>query len=501
MIDTRQRILAPLVIALVAAWPSGRAAAEPLTVDRAVELALRGSPTLRAALLDLRAAGEALRAAEAEHLPTLRAGVDGGHNESFGSTLEGITPNSSDRVGLEVGVSYGARWGTEVSLSVGGDWQTREVNRDPSTTKNLAIGPSYGVDATLEVRQPLLRGAGRDVGEAPIRSAKLSVSAAEHARDRTASELLRDVLLAYWELWYARTAVEVQRASRELAERQLAEAEARVEQLGTVARADALRYASELAFIEEALAEAELTRLSRAIELGRLLGLAPAEARALGVASDPPGPSEIPPLEVVVALASRESSELLELSAEVELAQDQIRAARDATLPRLDLTGSLAVGALWDDETIGTGELPGDRPAISGLAGLELELPLGNAEARASLAEARSRAEAAEARLEARRQAIAAEVAALVAQHEIADRRVALARRSAEIAGQLAEAERERLRLGTSTSFQVLEAQENQRETELRYARALVDRAAAELSLRHLTGALLERYAELVEER
>jgi outer membrane protein TolC len=498
----RERGAAALVtLASVLIGATGRVEAQPLTEERAMARALEANPTLRAALLDLRASEEALRAAEAEHLPTLRVGVDGGHNESFSSTLEGVTPNSSDRVGLGLGVSYGAPWGTEVSLDVNGRWQQREVNRDPSTTDNLTIAPTYGLDATVEVRQPLLRGAGRDVGEAGIRSARLSRTAEEHTRDRAASELLRDVLHAYWELWYARAALEVQLEAREMALQQLAEAEARVSQLGTLARADALRFASELASIEVALAEAEATRLTRAIELGRLLGLGPDQGRDLDVVPEGPSAVEAASSNEVVELAREASSELLELAAQAEATRDGLRAARDATLPRFDLTGSLALGALWDDESIGTGDLPGDRPAISGLAGLELELPLGNARARAELAAAGHRAESADLRLVARRQAIEAEASSLVAELDTAIRRAELSQRSMEIAAQLAEAERGRLRLGTTTSFQVLEAQESQRENELRHLRALVDRAAAARSIHHLTGELLRRYADLVGER
>lgn len=485
--------MALILLRGVIAW------AEPLTESLAVEQALAQNPTLRAAVLDLRAAQEALRAAESVHRPSMQVGIDGGHRETLSATMSGVAPNDDDSVGLDVGVSYASKVGTELSVDVGGSWSSREVNRDPSTTTNISIGSIYGVDASVGVSQPLLRGAGRDVGEADIRSAGLSKTAAEHARDAAASVLIRDVLSSYWELWYTQEAAEVNHAARDLAEQQLVDAETRVRTLGTMARTESLRFASELASIEEQLIQAEADRRSRAVELGRLLGRESRDTTSIAVGSTGPvavgAEAPLPSFEELVATIRRASSELQELTAELEVSRDRIRVAQDSTLPRLDLTASFAVGGVWTEETISTGGLPNDRPALSGQLGLELELPLGNARARAELAEARLQANALEARLEARERQIESEAVTVLDTLRSARRRAELAERSVEIARQLAEAEQEALRLGTSTALEVLEAQTSQRETELRYLRALVDQTTAETALDHLTGHLLEQYA------
>jgi hypothetical protein len=46
--------------------------------------------------------------------------------------------------------------------------------------------------------------------------------------------------------------------------------------------------------------------------------------------------------------------------------------------------------------------------------------------------------------------------------------------------------------------MQVLEAQESQRETELRHLRSVVDENAAAMELAHVTGQLLPMFAELI---
>lgn len=494
----RRARLGGAVLALLLA-SAGPARAEVLTEGGAVSRAVSASPDLRAAVADLRVASETLTAAEATYRPVFTADVGGGHSESLAATLDGVAPSSVDSVEASAGVGYTAPFGTSVDVTLSAGWYRRDVNRDPSATTTLTLGATYGAGAQLDVAQPLLRGSGTDVGEASIRAARHGRTAAEEARALAASALVRDVVSAYWELWYAEAAVEVQRAARDLAARQLAEAEARADQLGTVARTEALRFATELASLEESLAEAESTRRQRAIELGRLLAVEPTEAVALRVDAAAPPPAERVGAETVAAEAAGRSPELRQLQAQLEATRDQVRVARDATLPRLDLRGSLGVAGLWNDTTISDLSLPDDRPALSGWVGLELELPIGNARAEAELAEAEARAAAAEARLESRRRAISAEAARLVDDLDTARRRLELAEETARVARQLADAEGERLRLGTATTTEVLDAQEGARATELRRLRALVDQASAAAQVAHAVDRLLPRYAASLE--
>src|SRR5690606_24929969 len=185
---------------------------------------------------------------------------------------------------IEIGTNLGAAW--------------RSVNLTPGTTDSVTIGPNYSAQATLDVRQPLLRGAGDDATLAPTRQALAARTASRHSRDATLSQLVLETLRAYWELWYAQEAVRVQREALRVAERQLEEQRLRVERLGTAAPVDLLQLSSQRAAIEEALAIAETNRRARAIELGRLIGVAPGAAAAgLEAAGDPPEPARTPALE------------------------------------------------------------------------------------------------------------------------------------------------------------------------------------------------------------
>jgi outer membrane protein TolC len=72
---------------------------------------------------------------------------------------------------------------------------------------------------------------------------------------------------------------------------------------------------------------------------------------------------------------------------------------------------------------------------------------------------------------------------------------VALSTETSSVASRLAEAERQRLTLGTTSAQNVVTAEQTSREAELRRLRALVSQVTARFELEHGTGHLLERCA------
>ena len=227
--------------------------------------------------------------------------------------------------------------------------------------------------------------------------ARFGREAATHARDVAASGLLRDVLVAYWELAYDTSAYEVQRQSRDLAEQQLADANERA-RLGLIAHADVLQFATELASLEEQVAQADSARQSQAIELGRLLGLPPAVAVQMQV-RDAPARFALPDesAEGWVRRALLASDQLLQLEANAADARDQIRAAANAALAKLDLTAWVSLDGLGDKDAARPYRQIGEASALSAFVGLDLELPVVNTERRAQLAQTRATSAAADA--------------------------------------------------------------------------------------------------------
>jgi outer membrane protein len=376
-----------------------------------------------------------------------------GHTESSGGAA-----GSSDGLAVDAGVLWTSPWGTSVSAGASGSWYDTEVTG--TTLGSPVRQPALGVEARVEAGQPLLRGAGLDVGEAELRSARLADVAARY-----------DVRTAYWELWYAQAALQVQEAAHELAVRQLAEAQARVDALGTLADSEVLRFASAEASLAESLAQAEADRRARAVELGRLLDLSAEEAQALEAVEPGPTPPVPDSTAQVTELARGSSSTLLRLAAQVAATREQADVAEDALQPRLDLTAVFAVGESWAGDDYAATR---DRPYFTATAGLRLELPFHDDRAEAQLAEARYRTDAAQARLDEQARAVETEAATLLDRYRTAQQRLELALQSADVARRLAEAERGRVQLGLSTALEVVQAQEDQRSSELRWSGMLL---------------------------
>ncbi|MBO6938657.1 MAG: TolC family protein [Deltaproteobacteria bacterium] len=481
------RFLAAL---LVVALPSA-VSAQSLRVSDALGAALQANPSVRASLFDVLAAREATRAAEDARVPVFRASVDGSFRESFSGTAEGVTLNDSRALSAGVGLDWTSEVGTTLSIDLTTSSSWRTVNRDPSTTTSFTIGPNYDAQLLATVRQPLLRGAGRDATLANERAARASATATNASRETEVSGVIRDVLSAYWELWYAERALDVQQGAVELAERQLRDADAQVE-LGSLAPADRLRFASELASLRETRRSAELTVATQRLTLARLVA---AEANALSVDPEAPTQPSLGELRSLLARAAAQSPELAALDANVEQAEQNALSARNAARARVDLVGSAGMVTLWADDTLSGLQLPTGRPGFVVTGGLEVELPLGSSTADARRAQAEAQLEAARARREAGDWSVRTAVTTAYESAASAADRVPLAAETATVAEALAEAERARLELGTSTPSDLVEAQQSAREAELRRLRALVDAVVAARELEHTTGTLLDRFS------
>ncbi|WP_437790569.1 TolC family protein [Sorangium sp. So ce693] len=477
------------------------ARAETLTAEEAVRRAASQNPSLRAALLEATAARQAVAAEEGARKPTLSASVTGQYQESYGRVADanGDAPgNGAGALQRSSGTSVASNVALRYTTDVGTSLEVGASGRSPA---DGTPGPNYGAQAYVSARQPLLRGAGTDAVLAPYAQAQASAVAAEQERELAASQTALDVLGAYWELWYAEQAILVQEQALAAAQRLLADAKARAETLGTGTKVDVLRFSTSAASIADALSQARATRAARAIALGRALGMAPASAASLAPTGAPPSLGALPSADALVRAASERSLELAALRADLDAQRARVGAAEDADQIRLDLFATASMDGQWVRDGLPGLSLPGGRPAFGVLGGIEVELPLGGGRASADAARARTQLAAAEARYQARAEAIAADVSSLRASLEAAAEQVALATETARMAGELAEAERQRLSLGTATSADVVQAEQTRREAELRRLRAAVTELTSRLQLDHETGALLVRFASVLPRR
>jgi outer membrane protein len=483
-------------------------ASAQMSASQAIEAALAAYPGYQSAAIEVRRARDHVRAEEAHYQFILhlegngtlgsQPQISGSYNFATMMLAPAVIIPYSERINLIAEVQRPFDTGTVVALRTTGYRQLARTSAFAGSTQLLQYGPGYGVDVALTVTQPFLRGFGSDVGAADLHAARIDLHAQEAARDQRAADLISQVLTNYAELWYAQQSVGINTASRDRAERQRQDAQGRVD-VGTLAPADALQFATQVATMEEAMALAEVDRRSRALALATLLAGAGTGAAGIGVANgmnttvaDLPVVSSPPSDGEATQLAMSRSPQIAALLAQIEAARQAAQIATQAIMPRLDAQAQVAFHGLGLDDVGAAFQQVGSIAAVTALFSLIYETPLEDTrlheeEDRASLAIDSAEAQLAEARL-----TITQQVETLVQQRQAARRRIELAESTVDIAHRTVEAAQARVEIGSAQVTQLLDAQDQERQAQLRLARARTDLVSADTSLAALTGRLLD---------
>jgi outer membrane protein TolC len=462
----------------------------------AVLSAVQSNPTLHIALLRAQQSRYNLSAEEALYTPIFDANAGYTHLRTpslAGATATRIT--GSDVFDLGVGLTKPFAYGTVLSASLTGQRSSRASLEQQALLG--ASGPGYSLIGRLSATQPLLRGAGTDLGLASLRQAKLTLDANQLAAQATASALLSQVVSAYWELWYSNEAVRINQASRDLAKVQEEQAKQQVAS-GALAPASALPYATQVAQLEEAVLAAQTDVRQRELSLSQALGQ-PGGA-SLSAADEPQPPSADEPAEgSAVSEALQTSYERRQLQAQLAIVKDQLKIAGDPLRPRLDLDAYVQAQGLGNQRVPPAFEQFGQMEAVSAHVGLTFEMPITDTRRSSQVQAAQLAAHIAEKQLAENELAIRSGVASAIAQRRAARQKLELATQTETVARAQAEAERARFLAGSSIAITVQQAEDAYRQAQLRVQRARVDLVLADLSLAELRGQLLSRYAEAVQ--
>lgn len=477
-------------IALLIAAPS--AYAVPVEPATALSMAAERDPTLRAALLAAQQARQAVMREAHGFVPTFTAEVGLTSSTTPSLSQQGIRLAGRDdisaRLAIEKPFAVGTRLGAELTLN----GATQDFVQ-PDLADTLTLGPNYGLNLTLRLTQPLLRGFGVDAGEAALRGAKQAQTAAERARDQVASALARDVLMAWWQLWSAQAVVTNQKQGLTVAERQLKEIQDRIE-IGSLPPSDALPLRTQVALVREALATARITVRQRQSALAQLTsGDASASIQAT------PGPAataDLPSVEAVAEAARANAPELPALVAAVAQARIQAAVSANAALPQLDAATWISAAGLGKESTVDALSMTARGEALSGYVGLSLSLPVDNDGREADAERARLAVQAAQTRLQAARESASAQAVFQLETAYAAQVRLVAAMETTTVATEAAEAARARHEAGADTALAWVVAEQDRREAALRVVQARADLAIGKAALAHLTGELLARNAD-----
>lgn len=472
---------------------AGRASADaPLKLADVVAVAVRQSPELARAKIDVEAAQAQLL--QSEGIEDTR--LTGQLNATIVRPPPGDPQGDRDTVNLVLSAIMPLSTGGSLILQANGQrYDSRVFLRDPngmplqsSSTKQTSTTVAVGVT------QPLLRGRGAASFEAPIRQALQQRDAAALAREARARDLVVQLAQAYWQVAFAWRTLEVRKSSLDLAQKQLAYTEGAI-RAEKLSRSDALAVQAAIASRKQDILASEQDLYERSLALRQLGGLE-ISPEQLTVATEPlPDAPEAKDLDVVTVTrdAFAHSAELASLAATRRAAEAGLATADSAARSKLDV--SVFAGPNGGGRTLRDSLANGaDHPGYEVDANLDFEHAIANrtgkgaqAVARATLLTAKVAERDAQARL-----AVRATRAVQRAQAALAS--IALGTEAISLAEQNVTAEQKRFELGKSTNFEVLRRQDELEQARLRHASAIADYLAARADLDGMSGAILARY-------
>jgi len=419
--------------------------------------------------------------------------------ERLTAALGGISRLEEQVHGGEAGVRMRAITGAELAVGL----RSTQRRSNVIASASFSPGPYESIGAlVLSVRQPLLRGAGRDVLETDLRVATAEREIGAWQFRQQALRVSSDALSAYWQLWRARETQALRQAALENARQASEDVQARVAggrlPVGALDEAIAVSAArrAELARGQQSLADAE-ARVRTLLDLppedggwqlaGPTFNMDAAPLSPAALAERLPGAqAEWPPLRVA------------QLKREQALAR--MRLAKNRRLPALDVQASYSSNSL-NYGLLQAAEQATKRRNPDWTVGVAIEVPIG--EDKRGEAEYRAqqlRLEQSELEIHSVRQALASDLYNRSAQLDELRKEYAELLIELKARQDLLQGVQQQFDAGVAAQNRLLRLQADVMESKLR----LIDTASrlglAQVALQLVEGSLLDAYDVRIED-
>lgn len=409
-------------------------------------------------------------------------------------------------LGLERNLGY-ANAGLNVEASASATRQAGDQLRPQVTVggdyDRLAADAGEGPGVTLSVAQtypgllPALSLPGVSLPLGPVALARLGEDQARARADKARSDLVFNIIQAYYNVLKAARLREVQEAALAAAESARNVTEAKVK-AGTATRVDLLRAEVDVANAGLAVAKAKDGYTTAETALFALLRFDP-PAAAVNYAQVPPAEAPAGTLAALTEQAVAQRPEVTDAALEIERASSQENQANLAALPAVNLTGGYAddhwsVSSGWNplsgnvswsaaasNQTLGVAGAGGSatRSSLSSdgwNVGIEVSYPLYDAGAlREAALQAKLKKAQAQNNLEQTKNSVAAEVQAAWLEWQEAKLSLEAARRAASLSAESQRLTQLRVENGVGTPYELSQANAD-------YAKAQLDLVQAEFA-------------------
>lgn len=384
-------------------------------------------------------------------------------------------------------------------LPTGGNLSAQVTSYKYDTNRNFqTINPRYGADLSFNLQQPLLQNFGLKMGRREILIAGNSMAATEESFKKSVQDLVYQVEDTYWNLVYYIQDLEVKKQSLKQAE-QLLEKNRRAVEVGTMAPMEVINAQTSVAQREADILAAETQVKNQEDRLKTLLNLQAENPQAELinlVPSDEPDyqPTDIS-LESALATAMDKRPDLNASRINLQNTELDLSFAKNQMLPELSLNAQYSSPGVSGDQLVYLNNNPLTGVVIDRIPGgfsdslqdafgfkyknwtlgLTMNLPLNDVFSRAQLAQAQVNLEQARMQIENQQQQIYRDIKIAVRNVESNYKRIQAYKTAREFAEKQLAAEEEKLKVGLSTNFLVLQYQTdlaNARSSELR---AIID--------------------------
>jgi outer membrane protein TolC len=375
------------------------------------------------------------------------------------------------------------------------NYSPSRVNVNHDVARGFLFNPAWTGGLAFTLTQPLLRNAGVDVTKTFIKIAQNNAEVEQHVfRDRVLT-VIASVEQAYWELVFANENLKVAQAALKAAEELLAANRAK-SKVGVMSIVDVLQAEAAVASRLEQVLVAERAIRDQGDQLRRFLNPGE-EALRQDVRMTPTDApvTTLEPLSMQEAIdtAIEQRPEIVQAKKNVESGELNKEFARNQLLPTLSLQGTVGLSGLGSDYVDSFNRnFSGDFYNYG--AGLVLSYPLGNRSAISTYNKRQLEAKNAEAALANVRQQVIVGIRQAVRRVQTDFKRIETTRSARIMAEKQLQAERERLRVGLSTTRLVLDYQRDLATAQANELRAMVDYNKSLSNLARHKATTLDRY-------
>ncbi len=398
-------------------------------------------------------------------------------SDSFSSSLGGLTPWG---LSYDLGGNVSENRGSSLAQIDTGQYITSRFDNS-------------GGQVGLNVTQPLLKNFWVDNTRVSISVAKNRLKFSEQGLRQQIITTVTDVENAYYELIYAREYLHVQQQALALAQTQLDQDKKRVE-LGSLAPLDVQQDEAQVAQSRASLIAAQFNLAVAQNSLKNLLTDSYIKWHDVDIA---PTATMTPTRQVLDVQDSwskgmAQRPDLLQAKLNIEQQGIQLKYLRNQIFPQLDLVGSYGVNGSGREFSDALGQYStGNRPYYS--YGAQLSIPLSNARARNGLKTGKANEQQLLLSLKKLEQNVMVQIDNAVKQAQSAWEGAEATRQARTYAEAALDAEQKKYAVGKSTTFTVLQLQNNLTSARSQEIRSLADYNKALSNLAEQEATTLER--------